>query len=83
MNSWKVNEAKSKFSELIRVADSEPQFITSHGREVAVVLSMNAYAELTQPQKNLAIFLLEAPLSGDSELIIERDSTDRVRAVDL
>ncbi|MYL02036.1 MAG: type II toxin-antitoxin system Phd/YefM family antitoxin, partial [Gammaproteobacteria bacterium] len=40
---WQVQEAKARFSELVRSADSGPQTITVHGRRAAVVLSADDY----------------------------------------
>ena len=36
---WQIQEAKQRFSELIRSVQSEgPQFVTKHGEEIAVVI---------------------------------------------
>jgi prevent-host-death family protein len=41
---WQVQEAKQKFSELLRkVHDDGPQFVTRHGEEVAVVIDIDEY----------------------------------------
>jgi prevent-host-death family protein len=37
---WQLQEAKQRFSEVVRSAEAEgPQFVTRHGDEVAVVLT--------------------------------------------
>lgn len=44
---WHVPDAIRRFSELIRAVEAEgPQFITRHGEEVAVVLSVADYGHL-------------------------------------
>ncbi|GAA3306731.1 hypothetical protein GCM10020219_003950 [Nonomuraea dietziae] len=44
MGSWQLQEAKQRFSEVVRKAHDEgPQIITRHGDEVAVILDMAEY----------------------------------------
>ncbi len=43
MNSWKVAEAKQRFSELLRAAVGEPQTVLNRDRPVAVVIDAAAY----------------------------------------
>ncbi|GAA4918347.1 prevent-host-death family protein [Stackebrandtia albiflava] len=44
---WQIQEAKARFSEVLRAADDEgPQYITRHGEESAVILSIREYREL-------------------------------------
>jgi len=43
MQTWQMQEAKAKLSELVKRAEADgPQDITLHGRSVAVVLSRAA-----------------------------------------
>ena len=56
--SWQVQEAKARFSELVRdAAESGPQTITVRGRRAAVVLSADDYDRLKRPQPSMAEFL--------------------------
>jgi len=60
--SWQVQEAKQRFSEVLRaVANDGPQTITRHGEEVAVVIDMAEYRRLTGPKKNFAQQLAAFP----------------------
>lgn len=44
---WKLQDAKARFSELVRTAQSEgPQRVTVHGRDAVVVLSAEDFAKL-------------------------------------
>lgn len=44
---WPLQDAKARFSELIRKVRTEgPQHVTLHGREVVVVLSADEYRRL-------------------------------------
>jgi prevent-host-death family protein len=46
--TWKLEDAKARFSEVVRRAAQEgPQRVTVHGREAAVVISAEEYARLT------------------------------------
>jgi prevent-host-death family protein len=45
--SWALQDAKARFSELVRRAQAEgPQLVTVHGREEVVVLSVEDFARL-------------------------------------
>nr|BFE80969.1 hypothetical protein GCM10020093_035700 [Planobispora longispora] len=47
MGDWQVQEAKQRFSEVVRRAVSEgPQVVTRHGEEVAVVIDIAEYRRL-------------------------------------
>jgi antitoxin Phd len=73
MRSWQVQEAKARFSDLLRdAASSGPQQITIRGRAAAVVLSTEAYESLCAPKPSLVEFLRNSPWKG-VELDIERD----------
>ena len=82
MNIWQLQDAKSRFSELVeRTLRNGAQIVTRRGKKVVVLLSYEEYRRLTAPRGNLAQFLLQSPLAG-SELPIERD-TSLPRQVDL
>ena len=52
---WQIQEAKQRFSEMIRAVTSEgPQVITRHGEDVAVVVDIAEYRRLTRPTVDLA-----------------------------
>lgn len=82
MATWQVQEAKSRFSELIEDAASKgPQTITRHGKKRAVVLSIEEYESLRKSKsEDFVAFLLNGPRFDDFE--IER-STDTGREIDL
>ncbi len=82
MRSWQVQEAKARFSDLLRdAARSGPQQITIRGRPAAVVLSAEEYERLRGPKPSLAEFLRNSPLAG-IELELDRDRSPS-REVDL
>jgi prevent-host-death family protein len=64
---WQIQEAKQRFSEMIRVVTTEgPQVITRHGEDVAVVVAIGEYRRLTRPAGNLASILLGGPKLDES-----------------
>lgn len=78
---WQLQEAKQRFSELVRSAHDEgPQIVTRHGEEVAVVLDIAEYRRLTGATVDFKEFLSSAP--DLTELEVDR-SRERASAVDL
>ena len=78
---WQVQEAKQRFSELVRSAQSDgPQFVTKHGDEVAVVLDIREYRRLQGGARDFKEFLRTGP---DLEALDIRRSRDMARPVDL
>ena len=58
---WQIQEAKAMFSKVVRSAEQEPQIITVHGKESAVVLSMEEYRKLSSPKESLVGFMENSP----------------------
>jgi prevent-host-death family protein len=60
MKTWQVQDAKSRFSELLRASVEEgPQVVSHHGKPTAVVVPMAQWEQLQQQQtRNLKEFLL-------------------------
>jgi len=62
--TWQLQEAKNKFSQLVEKARKfGPQIVTKHGKEAAVVLSYEDYKKMMPPKTNLIDFLRKSPLS--------------------
>jgi prevent-host-death family protein len=63
---WQIQDAKQRFSEMIRAVEHDgPQIITRHGEEVAVVVDIAEYRRLTRPAVDLTGLLLGGPKLGD------------------
>ena len=75
--TWQLQEAKNKLSRVIRDAIQRgPQIITRRGTEVAVVLSIDEYRELTARETRLSQFFARSPLAGvDLDLARDRSGT--------
>ena len=75
MPDWQLQEAKARFSELMRgVATTGPQTITVRGRRAAVILSADDYDRLKRSKPSLGEFLRTSPLAG-IRLNIDRDQS--------
>jgi antitoxin Phd len=73
MQSWQLQEAKAKFSELVRKATLEgPQEVTVRGQEQVVVISKKHYDELLHPKPTFMELMSQSPLKG-VELDLKRD----------
>ena len=81
MSIWQLQEAKAKFSEVVRMAESEPQIVTMRGRPAVVIISQREYLKLVKPKPSFLELMQSAQLS-DSEIEIERDRS-RAREIDL
>jgi len=87
--SWQVQEAKQRFSEVLRaVRQDGPQVITRHGEDVAIVIDIDEYRRLTTPRRNLTEILLGPPHFDDETLeVMEQVEAERKtefpREVDL
>ena len=79
--NWQLQEAKQKFSKLVRATLEEgPQVVTRHGEEVVVVVSAKEFKRLTGRKMSFKDFLFSGP--DFDELELERVH-DLPRPVDL
>jgi antitoxin Phd len=75
-----VQDAKQRFSELIRTAQADgPQVVTRHGEEIAVVIGITDYRRLKGETVEFKDYLRAGPAFDDLDL--ER-SADRPRSID-
>jgi prevent-host-death family protein len=61
-SNWQLQEAKAMFSEVVKASQVNPQIITVFGKETAVILSMNEYKRLSNPNSSLYEFIQNSPL---------------------
>ncbi len=81
MQTWQLQQAKSRFSEVVdRSLKEGPQLVTRRGEEAVVILAASDYRRLTGQAPQLMDCLLNAP-RGEA-LIIER-SREAIRDVTL
>lgn len=73
MKTWQVQEAKARFSELLRASVEEgPQVVSHHGKPTAVMVPMAQWRQLQQLQqrapRSLKSLLLSPAARGDLTL---------------
>jgi antitoxin Phd len=75
MDTWQLQEAKARLSEVIKKAAKKgPQKITVHGEPTAVVISSEEYERLKRPKESFVKFMRRSPLYG-MELNLRREQT--------
>ena len=81
---WRLQDAKARFSELVRLAHSAgPQHVTLHGRDAVVVVDAAEFQRLQgQRTGQLLIDALQASPHRDTEIAPSRSAMP-VRAVKL
>ena len=77
---WQVQEAKQRFSEVLRRAkEGGVQYVTKHGKTVAVIVDIDEYERLTGHTNDFKQFLMSIPKGDDLEL----PPRDMPREIDL
>ena len=78
---WQLQDAKQRFSEVVRQAETEgAQVVTRHGVEVVVVLEIGEYRRLRGQVSDFKDYLRHE--AADLELAIERPN-ELSRLIDL
>lgn len=86
--SWQLQEAKQRFSELVRrTLEDGPQTVTRHGREVVVVVPAEEWRRMSEREggekrMDFKEFLMSAP-EGLEMIVSERPKDDYPHEVDL
>jgi prevent-host-death family protein len=71
---WQVQQAKQRFSELLRAAQSDgPQIVTRHGEEIAVMIDIAEYHRLRGDIPDFKDFLRSGPDFDNLELTRSRE----------
>ena len=66
---WQVQEAKQRFSEVLRRAKTDgPQIVSKHGKDIAVIVDIDEFHRLAAPPMDFKEFLLSIPKGDDLEL---------------
>jgi len=74
VRTWQLQEAKARFSELVREAEGgQAQVVSKHGVPRVVVVDVATYERLMAQGRSLVDALLAAPRFEQGELDIERD----------
>ena len=79
--TWQLQTAKQHFSELVERARRDgPQFVTKHGKEAVVVVSVEEYRQLRSGGPRLVELIRSAP---DFDVLDLTRAEDRGRDVEL
>ena len=63
MEKWQLQDAKNRFSEIVKKAvQNGPQMVTRHGTDTVVIMSVEEYSKLKRPKTNLVSFFKTSPL---------------------
>lgn len=69
MDTWKLQDAKARFSEVVeRAVNDGPQLVTRHGKKAVVVVSYDQFAR-EDASEDFKSFLTSVPLA---ELELDR-----------
>jgi len=79
---WQVQEAKQRFSEVLRAVEADgPQFVTRHGKEIAVIVDIDSWHRYhDEPRPDLKEFLRSGPPIDELDI---RRSQEPARIIDL
>ena len=77
--TWQLQEAKQRFSELVRRALEEgPQVVTRRGEEVVVIVGAQEFDRLSRAEEDFKAFLLSAPDLDVLEIQRDRSTSRKV-----
>ena len=80
MSSWKLHEAKARFSELVDAAEKKgPQIVTRRGVESVVVVPIEEWRRVQANRRPTLKELLLGPGPRFDEVVIERHRPSRLR----
>lgn len=81
--SWQVQEAKQRFSELVRkTLDEGPQVVTRHGEEVVVVIAADEYRRSQAGEPDFKEFLMSGPDLSQLDLTRSREMPREINLED-
>ena len=62
-NTWQLQDAKSKFSQLVdKAMHNKPQIVTKRGKNAVVVLAFDDYKAMIKPHLDIIDFFKSSPL---------------------
>ena len=85
MEVWPLQDAKARFSEVVkRAVEQGPQHVSVRGQPTVVVLSEKTFTELTALRPSIVDHILEGPVwSDDLVEAVNARSKDTGRDIDL
>jgi len=75
MRQWQLQEAKAKFSEVVKLANKEgPQEITMRGQPTAILISLDDFKKISEKKPSLVSLMRSSPLVGIN-IDLQRDQS--------
>ena len=80
METWQLQDAKNRFSEVVKKAlHNGPQVVTRRGKKTVVIMSVEQYRRLVRPKTNIVDFFQKSPLRDvDMDLTRKKDLSREV-----
>jgi prevent-host-death family protein len=70
VQDWQLQDAKNRFSEVVkRARDEGPQTVTVHGQRAAVVVSAQQFDAMVTPPPSFVDFLLDGAESWPDDIV--------------
>lgn len=87
-DTWQLQEAKAKFSQLLNECQKAPQLVTRHGEAAAYVVSAEQFAKMTgkgkkKKEMTLGEFFRKSPLYKSGIDIDIKRSRGKARDIDF
>jgi len=77
MDSWSLQDAKARFSELVRLVKAKgPHIVTLRGSPEIVIMTVKDYDALQSQRPSLLKLMKSSPLAG-MDMDVERKSSSR------
>lgn len=77
MESWSLQDAKARFSELVRLVKADgPRVVTLRGKPEIVIMTLAEYDAIRAKKPSLVNMMAGSPLSG-MELDVQRSNAGR------
>jgi prevent-host-death family protein len=85
-STWQLQTAKQRFSEVVRAVEAgEPQFITKHGKPVAVIIDIDDYRKTHSERLSFSEYLVAASsiVGLEHDLVLPPRTIDPDRTIHL
>ena len=84
---WELEEAKTRFSEILKLAQHEPQIVSKHGKSVVAIVNFEDYQKWQASR--MTVFQALMPKNGgfltdeEADTLFKRNHDNRLREIDF
>jgi prevent-host-death family protein len=86
-STWEFEDAKSRFSEIVKLAQHEPQIVSQHGKPVVAIINFEDYQKWQASRMTVfqALMLKNGGFLTDEEAdtLFKRERDTRLREIDF